>query len=292
MSAPSVRDIISHDLERLLTNGFQEDIGFGDPAAAIFLDDERATGHVVAKADGVLCATEAISLGYRWFSETITVTLHKRDGDRITAGEEIATAEGPVQSLLAGERVILNLLQHASGIATATARAIHELNDDSIRVCDTRKTIPGLRALQKYAVRCGGGYNHRMRLDAGVMIKDNHIAAAGSITEAVARVRRRVGHMEKIEVECETESQIREAVAAGVDVIMLDNASPEEAAKLRNLIPDTITVEVSGGITPETIGGYAGTGVDVLSMGSLTHSVQALDISFLLDDSIKNNGNK
>ena len=174
-------------------------------------------------------------------------------------------------------------MQHLSGIATSTAEVVGLLDDELITITDTRKTLPGLRALQKYAVTCGGGKNHRFRLDDGVMIKDNHIKAAGSITKAVELVRENIGHMVKIEVETESKEQVLEAVKAGVDVIMLDNRTPEEVKKLVKLIPEEILVEVSGGINPNNIKGYKGCGANVISLGWLTHSVKALDISFNLN---------
>lgn len=192
--------------------------------------------------------------------------------------------EGPTQVLLSAERVILNLMQHLSGIATSTAEVIRLLDDPTIEIVDTRKTLPGLRALQKYAVTCGDGKNHRFRLDDGVMIKDNHIKAAGSITKAVELVRSNIGHMVKIEVETESKEQVLEAVEAKADVIMLDNRTPEEVKELVKLIPDEILIEVSGGITPNSISSFKGCGADVISLGWLTHSVKALDISFNLNN--------
>jgi len=182
--------------------------------------------------------------------------------------------------------VILNILQHLSGIATATREAVINLDDPSIKITDTRKTIPGMRMFQKYAVTCGGGFNHRFRLDDAVMIKDNHIRAAGGISKAVKKVRGKLGHMVKIEAETESREQVLEAVEAGVDVIMLDNCSPKKVKELRKLIPDSIIVEISGGITPANISGYKHSGADVISLGWLTHSVDALDISFNLNDEL------
>jgi nicotinate-nucleotide pyrophosphorylase (carboxylating) len=231
---------------------------------------------------------DAIRLGYDMLDPFVTTELLKADGDTVRKGDLIAKIGGPVRVLLAGERVILNVLQHMSGIATKTASAVNELEGSSTRICDTRKTLPGLRALQKYAVRCGGGYNHRMRLDDGIMIKDNHIAAAGSITQAVKIARKHAGLMVKIEVECETEEQVKEAVEAGADIIMLDNQTPESAADLCAIIPDNIIIELSGGMAPETVGNYKNCGAHYISMGSITHSVSALDISFVLSGTVKN----
>lgn len=266
--------------------GFAEDTGFGDITSSL-LPDHSVTGYYTAKETGIISGIHAISTGYKLFDEMVKVNLHVDDGDVVQRGDRLAEAEGSVRTLLSGERVILNILQHMSGIATATAAAVRMLEGSKTRVCDTRKTLPGLRALQKYAVRCGGGFNHRLRLDDGVMIKDNHIAAAGSITRAVELARQQTGLMVKIEVECENGKQVEEAVRAGADIIMLDNQTPESAAGLCKVIPDHIMIELSGGITQDTIGKYKNSGADYISSGSITHSVKALDISFTLSGSIK-----
>jgi len=278
---------IDQELKRVLKTGFREDFGFGDLTSNALESDELVKGAFICKKDGFLSGVNAISTGYGLLDESINVTLLKSDGDPLKAGDLIAKVEGPAKTLLSGERVILNILQHMSGIATKTAEAVKNLGGSDTRICDTRKTLPGLRALQKYAVTCGGGYNHRMRLDDGVMIKDNHITAWGSIRQAVAKVRESVGLMVKIEVECETKEQVQEAVEAGADIIMLDNKNSEQAAELCKLIPDSVIIELSGGITPETVGFYKDCGADYISLGSLTHSVTALDISFILEGSIK-----
>lgn len=271
------------ELTALLKQAFAEDLGMGDLTTnSIFSATERGTGIYTAKADGILAGLQIIETGYKLLEPSASVTFHKKDGDPIKKGDEIAEASSSIKTLLSGERVILNLIQHLSGIATATHQVMERLDDDSISISDTRKTLPGLRSLQKYAVRCGGGRNHRFRLDDGVMIKDNHIKAAGSISKAVEKVRSNIGHMVKIEVETERKEQVQEAVDCNVDVIMLDNRSPEEVKELSKLIPEHIIVEVSGGITPENIAGYQGCGADVISLGWLTHSVKALDISFNL----------
>tara|TARA_R110002096_G_scaffold435983_1_gene664839 strand:- start:15731 stop:16567 length:837 start_codon:yes stop_codon:yes gene_type:complete len=270
-------------LLEILKQAFSEDLGMGDLTSnSIFSDTDFAHGSFTAKADGILAGLSVLELAYPLLSDDVSIFPYKKDGDFVAKGQVIAEVEGPVRALLSGERVILNLLQHASGIATATADVIERLNDSSITITDTRKTLPGLRALQKYAVRCGGGQNHRFRLDDGVMIKDNHIKAAGSITKAVEMARANIGHMVKIEVETESKEQVLEAVEAKADVIMLDNRTPEEVKVLTTLIPDTIISEVSGGITPDNIASYRGCGANVISLGWLTHSVKALDISFNL----------
>lgn len=270
-------------LKELLTEAFKEDIGMGDlTSESIFPESQQATGSYTAKASGVMAGLETILVGYQLLDPNCKIRFNKNDGHPVKPGEIIAEVEGPVRVLLSGERVILNIIQHLSGIATATRQVMHNLDDPSITITDTRKTLPGLRSLQKYAVRCGGGKNHRFRLDDAVMIKDNHIKAAGSLKSAVELVRARIGHMVKIEVETENEAQVKEAIEAGADVIMLDNRSPDQVKSLVSLIPEHIIVEVSGGITPQNIHSYKGSGANVISLGWLTHSVQALDISFNL----------
>lgn len=276
--------MISIHLKEIIESALREDIGMGDlTSKSIFDADHYSKGTFVSKAEGTLAGLDVLHTAYNFFGSNVKVNLLKKDGDSVGIKESIAEVEGPTQVLLSAERVILNLMQHLSGISTSTAELIRLLDDSSIEIVDTRKTLPGLRALQKYAVTCGGGKNHRFRLDDGVMIKDNHIKAAGSITKAVEFVRSKIGHMVKIEVETESKEQVLEAVEAKADVIMLDNRTPEEIKELVKLIPDEILVEVSGGITPNSICSFKGCGADVISLGWLTHSVKALDISFNLN---------
>lgn len=276
--------MISIHLKEIIESALREDIGMGDlTSKSIFDADHYSKGTFVSKAEGTLAGLDVLHTAYNFFGSNVKVNLLKKDGDSVGIKESITEVEGPTQVLLSAERVILNLMQHLSGIATSTAEVIRLLDDSSIEIVDTRKTLPGLRAFQKYAVTCGGGKNHRFRLDDGVMIKDNHIKAAGSITKAVELVRSKIGHMVKIEVETESKEQVLEAVEAKADVIMLDNRTPEEIKELVKLIPDEILVEVSGGITPNSISSFKGCGADVISLGWLTHSVKALDISFNLN---------
>lgn len=270
--------------DEIIRIGLKEDLGFGDLATDALLSDRHVRGSFLARNPGTVSGLQALQATYDRLGGGVEMDLFLHDGSTIRKGETIATVEGPASVILTGERLILNLLQHMSGIATATARGVEMLKGSGIRLCDTRKTLPGLRAIQKYAVRCGGGFNHRLRLDDGLMIKENHIAVAGSIKRAVQLARERAGLMVRIEVECESEEQVDEAVAAAADVIMLDNCTPGQAARLRSRIPETILVELSGGVTLETLSDYRETGVDYISMGALTHSVRALDISFLLED--------
>ncbi|PEO52308.1 carboxylating nicotinate-nucleotide diphosphorylase [Bacillus pseudomycoides] len=271
-------------VRKALESFFLEDIGEKDVTSQlIFPDNLRAKGTFLAKETGVFVGTTVIEQGFRLLDDSIQITLHKKDGDFVEKGEILASVEGPIASLLTAERVILNIIQRMSGMATMTRKAVLALESDHTRICDTRKTMPGLRMFDKYAVVCGGGYNHRFGLYDGVMIKDNHIAFAGSITKAVTSVKEKLGHMVKVEVETETEEQVREAIAAGADIIMFDNRTPEEVREFSKIVPSTIVTEASGGITIENLSNYGGTGVDYISLGLLTHSVKALDISFNIE---------
>lgn len=259
-----------------------EDIGEHDTtSAAIFPLSEMGKATLIVKEAGVIAGLDIIEVAMHLLSPASLVTLFKKDGDTVQAMEEIATIEGPIQHILTCERVMLNLLQRMSGIATLTKQAVDQLGESHTRICDTRKTTPGLRMFEKYAVRCGGGFNHRIGLYDGVMIKDNHIAFCGSITKAVEAVQEKVGHMVKTEVETETEEQVIEAVQAGSDIIMFDNRSPAEIPHLLKHLPAHIISEASGNITLDKLHDYAQTGVDYISLGFLTHSYQALDISLV-----------
>lgn len=267
--------------KKLIKNFLDEDIFTGDISAeSIFDENQIGKGFFLAKDDGILCGSLIIGLTYNVYGADVSVKLLKKDGDKISKNDIIAEVEGPIKALLSCERVILNLMQRMSGISTATKKAVELLNDENIRICDTRKTTPGLRIFEKYAVKCGGGYNHRYGLYDAVMLKDNHIAFAGGITNAVNIVKNSVGHMVKIEVETETEGEVLEAVNSGADVIMFDNRKPEELKKLCSLVPDNIITEASGGISLKNIAEFAGTGVNYISLGALTHSVIPIDISF------------
>ncbi|UHP09479.1 carboxylating nicotinate-nucleotide diphosphorylase [Listeria marthii] len=258
-----------------------EDIGQYDLSAeTIFASDTLGEGVFLAKETGILCGVAIPPKVYEILGGKVAFEALKKDGDPVKKGDIIATVTAPVRTLLSGERVILNLMQRMSGIASQTNVTIKQLDDPAIRICDTRKTAPGLRAFDKYAVQTGGGFNHRNGLYDGVMLKDNHIAFSGGITAAVATVREKLGHMVKIEVETETPEQVKEAVQAGADIIMFDNRTPEEIKQLVKLVPAHITTEISGNITLDNINSYKGSGANYISLGSLTHSVRALDISF------------
>jgi nicotinate-nucleotide pyrophosphorylase (carboxylating) len=259
---------------------FLEDIGERDVTSElIFGEEEEGEIIFIAKDNGIFCGEDVIRTGFPLLDKGAKVELLVRDGDRIEVGQTFAAVRGSVASLLKGERVVLNLVQRMSGIATKTNEAVTILNSEKTKITDTRKTTPGLRMLEKYAVRIGGGVNHRFGLYDAVMIKDNHISFAGSITNAVEKVKSQLGHMIKVEVEVETEEQVREAVLAKADVIMFDNRTPEEIKAWIGLVPENIYTEASGGINFNNLANYRNAGVDVISLGYLTHTVKALDIS-------------
>ncbi len=266
-----------------------EDVGSGDLSTDLVFDkDVYGKGIYTAKEEGIICGLDMIALTYEAYGDsTVQVTLLKKDGDRVKKGDKIAEVYGRVATLLPCERISLNLMQLMSGIATKTDEYVKALGDDTIRICDTRKTYPGLRIFEKYAVRVGGGYNHRYALYDGVMLKDNHIAFAGGIDKAVAKVRASLGHMVKVEVETETAQQVKQAVEAGADVIMFDNRSPREIKELQKLVPSHIITEASGGIRLDTISSFKGCGVNYISVGALTNGVKPLDISFNSTQGVK-----
>lgn len=266
-------------LRQQLEQFFNEDFGDGDVSAQIFQTNEAGEIEFIAKAKGIFCGESVIRTGFELLDANIETTVYVKDGEKIEAGQIIASAKGPVAVLLNGERVILNLIQRMSGIATLTNKAVQSLDSDHTKICDTRKTTPGLRMLEKYAVRTGGGFNHRFGLYDAIMLKDNHIAFAGSITKAVQVAKEKSGHMVKIEVETETLAQVEEASLAGADVIMFDNRTPSEIKQWIHVVPEHIVTEASGGITLDNLASYKEAGVDYISLGFLTHSAKSLDIS-------------
>src|SRR6476620_10552479 len=262
-----------------------EDIGRGDiTTQATVAQDVRAQGRFLAKEYLVICGLEiAEGVFVHLDPEIPEMETNYRDGDEVEEGTVFATLKGFADVLLTGERVALNLIQRLSGIATLTRQYVRAVEGTNAVIVDTRKTTPGLRLLEKYAVTVGGGRNHRMGLDDGVLIKDNHIVLAGGITEAVVAAKQKVGHLHKIEVEVTNWAQLREAIEAGADIVMLDNQTPDEAAKLadmsRNLNPHVL-IEASGNMDLDRVRAYAEAGVDLISVGRLTHSARAVDISF------------
>ncbi len=267
-------------LDRQLQVWLEEDIGSGDITTEAIVAAGAMTKAVIhAKSPGILAGGEAARRVFELLDESVAFRECLTDGAVLTASSVIAEVEGNARAILTGERLALNLLQHLSGIATRTAALAAIAAPYGASVADTRKTTPGLRRLEKYAVRVGGGRNHRLGLYDAMLIKDNHIKVAGGVREAVERARRYASHMTKIEVEVETLAAVKAALAAGADVIMLDNMIPEEMAAAVKLIQHRAIVEASGGIDEQTLAAAAAAGVDIISVGALTHSVKALDIS-------------
>jgi len=274
------------DLFKLAGDFLAEDVGRGDiTTEAVVLPGVRARGRFVAKQDLVVAGLEVADAVFAVLDSSVEIEAFVTDGDRVSAGEVFARVDGPAEVLLAAERTALNLLQHLSGIATLTRAFVEAVAGTRAQIVDTRKTLPGLRMLQKYAVVVGGGRNHRFGLDDGILIKDNHIALAGSVRTAVERARKYAGHMHKIEVEVSNMDDLREALEARADIILLDNMSPEmvrEAVRVVRERAPEVLVEASGGITLENVRAYAEAGVDFISIGALTHSAPAADISMKL----------
>ncbi|HYA89061.1 MAG TPA: carboxylating nicotinate-nucleotide diphosphorylase [Nitrospirota bacterium] len=271
---------MDHTINELLALALEEDLGPGDVTSEATIQPEsKSVAVMLAKQDLILAGLDVVRAVFHYLDPNIQFTTVVKDGDTITAGTEFARFSGNTRALLAGERVALNFLQHLSGIATLAAAYTEKVKGLKAEVLDTRKTLPGLRQLEKYAVRVGGGKNHRFGLYDGVLIKDNHIKASGSITKAVESTRRSAHHLLKIEVEAKTLDEVREALVAQADVIMLDNMPIDMMRKAVKLIAGKALIEASGNVTLKTIRAVAETGVDFISSGSLTHSAPAADIS-------------
>ena len=267
-------------VDNLIKEAISEDINYIDVSADYLIpENQRNDSYFVAKADGVLCGLDIAMRVFTLLDDTFTYTVHKNDGDEVKAGDLIVEFNGKTACLLKGERTALNIIQHMSGIATATNKAVKLCEGTNASVTDTRKTLPGLRSLQKYAVTCGGGRNHRYNLSDCAMLKDNHIDAKGGITAAVMALREKIGHTVKIEVETRTLAEVEEAVSVGADIIMLDNMDNETMKQAVEIVDGKALLEASGNLTKERIKSVAELGVDILSIGALTHSVTAFDIS-------------
>ncbi|MCI1437397.1 MAG: carboxylating nicotinate-nucleotide diphosphorylase [Acetobacter indonesiensis] len=274
---PSLPDIM---LEPLVRAGLLEDLGRGGDLTtnAVIGAEDRVRVVMRSREAGVLAGLDLARLSFHLIDPSLTFQRLKAEGEQLAPDDVVATVEGSARSILTGERVGLNFLSHLSGIATATAAIVQGMAGTKARLCCTRKTLPGLRAIQKYAVRAGGGVSHRLGLDDAILIKDNHIALAGSVQTAVARARAAAGHMVKIEVEVDTPDQLRELLdGEKVDAVLLDNMSLADLRTCVTMIDGCLLTEASGGITPQTAPAIAQTGVDLLSVGWLTHSVKALD---------------
>ncbi|HEY8344394.1 MAG TPA: carboxylating nicotinate-nucleotide diphosphorylase [Bacillota bacterium] len=263
----------------------EEDLGAGDITTNSTIPPSlTGTGRFISKDSGIICGWPVVREVFAQLNPDIKLEIFLDDGAATSPGETLGVISGPVREILSGERVALNFLQHLSGVATRTHTLVELISEyPGVRLVDTRKTIPGLRALDKYAVRVGGGHNHRHNLMDAVLIKDNHIAAAGSIKKAVESARALIPHTMKIEVEVGSETQVLEALEAGVDIIMLDNMTPAQIKSMVKLINKRALIEVSGNVTEENIKKIAACGVDIISAGVLTHSVKALDISLNID---------
>ncbi|GCE89201.1 carboxylating nicotinate-nucleotide diphosphorylase [Komagataeibacter diospyri] len=269
-------------LEPLVRAGLLEDLGrAGDLTTdAVIVDGDAVVSAVLAaRQDGVIAGLDMARLSFALMDPRIVFEAHVHDGQAVTRGTRLATVRGPARGILSGERVGLNFLSHLSGIATATAQLVELVRPYRASITCTRKTMPGLRAIQKYAVRAGGGSNHRFGLDDAILIKDNHIAFAGGITPAVERARRAAGHLVRIELEVDTLTQLREGLeTGGVDVFLLDNMPPDVLREAVRIVDGRAVTEASGGITPQTVTAVAQAGVDLISLGWLTHTVRVMDI--------------
>lgn len=267
-------------VDDIIKTALNEDINYIDSTTDLLIDEnDRSDAYFVAKASGIIAGLDVALRVFELLDENVIIERHFRDGDKVEKGDIIANFSGKTAALLKGERTALNLLQHMSGIATYTGKCAAAVEGTNASICDTRKTLPGLRALQKYSVVMGGGKNHRYNLSDAAMLKDNHIDAYGGITNAVNALRKKAGHMLKIEVETRNFEELLEALECKADVIMLDNMSCADMKKAVEITAGRAKLEASGNVTLDNIRDVALTGVDIISLGALTHSVTAFDIS-------------
>lgn len=269
--------------DHLLRTALAEDLGDGDVTTRSTVPaDRRAKAEVRAKAEAVLAGLPLLPRIAALAGGGVDIDFERTDGDRVGPGDVLARLRGPATTLLGIERLLLNLLQQLSGVATLTAAYVEAIAGTGARIVDTRKTVPGLRALQKYAVRVGGGYNHRHNLADGLLIKNNHITAAGGVRAAVRAARSRAPHVLRVEIECTTRTEVDEALAAGAEVLLLDNMSVEELRDTVRHVAGRALLEASGGVQLDTVRAIAATGVDLISVGALTHSAPAVDLHLRL----------
>jgi nicotinate-nucleotide pyrophosphorylase (carboxylating) len=269
------------EIDDAITRALAEDLGRAGDVTSIATVPERtqARAVMVARRGGTIAGLPMAAAIFRKLSPAVEITAHARDGATVQAKTALLTIEGPARAVLAGERAALNFVGHLSGIASATAEFARLVAHTKARVCCTRKTTPGLRALEKYAIRCGGGFNHRFGLDDAILIKDNHIAVAGGIRAVLERAKSAAGHLVKIEIEVDNLDQLREVLDVGLaDAVLLDNMSPDDMRRAVALVAGRLAIEASGGITLDTAATIAETGVDYLSSGALTHTVVNLDV--------------
>ena len=275
-------------IDKIIDNALAEDLGPGDLTTEALIDPSiKGKARLVPREEMVLAGIEVFGRVFSRLDPDIALEWNFQDGDVVPAGRDIGVVEGSLRGILSAERTALNFLQHLSGIATLTKRYVDKAGPFKVRVVDTRKTTPGLRILEKYAVRVGGAHNHRLGLFDGVLIKDNHIAAAGSISRAVEKIRADVPHTVKIEVEVDDLKGLEEAMRVGADAVLLDNMSIDEMKEAVSIAGGRVLLEASGGITLETIGEVAQTGVDLISVGALTHSARSVDISLEIIEKVE-----
>jgi nicotinate-nucleotide pyrophosphorylase (carboxylating) len=272
-------------LDEWLLAALREDLGSGDVTSEILVPPGLHGQAVIqAKEPLIVAGLEIAIRAFNLLSGEVRVLARSEDGGKVEAGAVLLELEGAVRDLLGGERVALNILQHLSGVATLTRRFVDAVEGTGTKILDTRKTLPGMRALEKYAVRVGGGVNHRSSLSEGILVKENHLAACGGVTEAVKALKRKAPHTLRVEIEASTLEEVEEALAAGVDAILLDNMSIETILEAVKRVRGTAQLEVSGGVRLENVREIAETGVDAISVGMLTHSAPGVDISMLLKD--------
>ncbi len=270
-------------VDEIVSRALSEDIGTGDITTLLTVPEGvEAFGQFVPTQEGILAGIPVVERVFHQVDHRIRLEPLVREGQQFSAGTVLAEVRGEARGILTAERVALNFLQRLSGIATLTARFAEAVKDLPVRICDTRKTTPGLRYLERYAVRVGGGYNHRFGLYDAVLIKDNHIAVCGGITSAVHRAKRALPHTMKVEVECTTLQQVVEAMEAGADIVLLDNMTPEQMREAVQLAKGRVLLEASGGVRLDTVRQIAETGVDAISVGAITHSAPAIDIKLEL----------
>jgi len=267
-------------IDKIIDSALEEDLGPGDMTTSALIDPSmKGEARLLAKEEIILAGIEVFSRVFSRLDPEIIVECRYHDGDAVPNGDDICIVKGSMRGILSGERTALNFLQHLSGIATFTRRHVERTDSSRVRVIDTRKTTPGLRILEKYAVRMGGGFNHRFGLFDGILIKDNHIAAAGSLSKALTKIKGMVPHTLRIEVEVEDMKGVEEAIGAGADAILLDNMSLEEMREAVSIAGGRVLLEASGGITLESIEEVSKTGIDLISVGAITHSARSMNIS-------------
>jgi len=271
-------------IKKYIESYLEEDIGWSDITTDLLIDYEvKSTSYIKVKEEGIIAGLDVVEMIFQLLDPSITFSKKNKDGDKVIPGDIIAEVKGPINPILKGERLCLNLLQRMSGIATYTRHLCNLIKPYNVKVTDTRKTAPGLRYFDRYAVAIGGGVNHRYNLSDAILIKDNHIKLVGGIKEALTRVKAKASHTQKIEIEVQNLNQFQEALKYGADIILLDNMTIDSIQKAVKIAQGNVILEASGNIDESNIVSFAKTGVDVISCGSLTHSVKALDVSMMIE---------